>query len=55
MTAQVPPLIEILAEIPEARQPSGKRYPLGALLCGYKNILAISEWEATVGRNICKP
>jgi predicted transposase YbfD/YdcC len=52
MTAEVPPLIEILAEIPDARQPSGKRYPLGAmlnaavvaLLCGYKSILAISEW-----------
>lgn len=52
MTAEVPPLIEILAEIPDSRQPSGKRYPLGAmlnvvvvaLLCGYKSILAISQW-----------
>jgi predicted transposase YbfD/YdcC len=52
MTAEVPPLIEILAEVPDPRQPGGKRYPLAAmlnvavvaLLSGYKSILAISEW-----------
>jgi predicted transposase YbfD/YdcC len=52
MTAEVPPLIEILAEIPDSRQSTGKRYPLGAmlnvvvvaLLCGYTSVLAISEW-----------
>jgi hypothetical protein len=43
MAAEVPPLREILAEIPDHRHPQGKRYPLGAmlnvvgigLLCGY--------------------
>ena len=57
MTTQVPPLVEILAEIPDPRQNSGKRYPLAAMLtlvcvatlCGYKSILAIAEWGTNYG------
>jgi predicted transposase YbfD/YdcC len=57
MATQVPPLIEILADIPDPRQPSGKRYPLEAMLtlacvavlCGYRNIKAIAEWGPNYG------
>ncbi len=57
MTTQGPPLVEILAEVPDPRQDSGKRYPLSAMLtlmvvavlCGYKSIKAIAEWGANYG------
>lgn len=57
MTTSVPPLIESLAEIPDPRQASGKRYPLKAmltlvcvgLLCGYRSIKAIAEWGPNYG------
>ena len=57
MTTQVPPLIEILAEIPDPRQPKGKRYPMAAMLtlacvamlCGYRSIKAIAEWGPNYG------
>jgi predicted transposase YbfD/YdcC len=59
MTAQVPPLAEILAEIPDPRQSSGKRHPLGAMLtlacvavlCGYRSIRAIAEWGPNYGED----
>jgi hypothetical protein len=62
MTAQVPPLVEILAEIPDSRQSQGKRYALGAmlngvvvaLLCGYKSILAIAQWGENYGPKYLK-
>lgn len=57
MTTRIPPLIEILADVPDPRAASGRRYPLAAmltlvcvgLLCGYRNIYAISEWGANYG------
>lgn len=57
MTTAVPPLMEILAEIPDPRQASGKRYPLTAMLtlvcvavmCGYRSVKAIAEWGANYG------
>lgn len=57
MTARVPPLTEILAEVSDPRQPSGRRYPLGAMLtlacvavlCGYRSIRAIAEWGPNYG------
>ena len=57
MTTQVPPLIEIQTEIPDPRQPKGKRYPLDAMLtlacvamlCGYRSIKAIAEWGPNYG------
>jgi predicted transposase YbfD/YdcC len=57
MTAQVPPLIEILAEIPDVRQRQGKRHPLAGMMalgvtatvCGYETIGAIAEWGRNYG------
>jgi predicted transposase YbfD/YdcC len=57
MATQVPPLVEILTDIPDPRQPSGKRYPLAAMLtlacvavlCGYRSIKAIAEWGPNYG------
>jgi predicted transposase YbfD/YdcC len=57
MTTQGPPLVEILADIPDPRQEQGKRYPLSAMLslmvvgvlCGYQTIKAIAEWGSNSG------
>lgn len=59
MTTNVPPLVESLAEIPDPRQASGRRYPLKAilslvcvgLLCGYQSIKAIAEWGPNYGED----
>ena len=48
----IPPLVDVLAEIPDPRKARGKRHPLPALLaltcvallCGYQSLLAVSEW-----------
>jgi predicted transposase YbfD/YdcC len=56
-TVQVPPIMEILAEIPDHRQRQGRRYPLSgmlalacvATLCGYKSVRAIAEWGVNYG------
>ncbi|MCP4205472.1 MAG: ISAs1 family transposase [Shimia sp.] len=56
-TGQVPPLMEILAEIPDNRQRQGRRHPLPGMLAlacvatlrGYKSIKAIAEWGANYG------
>ena len=57
MTTQRPPLVEILAEIPDPRHEQGKRYPLNAMLtlvvvgvlCGYQSVRAIAEWGPNYG------
>lgn len=54
---EVPPLIEILAEIPDQRESRGKRHSLAgmlalgcvAVLCGYHNPNAIAEWGRNYG------
>lgn len=54
---KVPPLIEILSEIPDTRQRQGLRHPLGgmltlacvATLCGYESPSAIAEWGHNYG------
>ena len=58
----VPPLIEILAEIPDKRESQGKRHSLAgmlalgcvATLCGYKNPNAIAEWGRNYGDQYAK-
>lgn len=57
MTTQRPPLVEILAEVPDPRHEQGKRYPLNAMLtlvvvgvlCGYRTLKAIAEWGPNYG------
>lgn len=55
MCTPLPPLLEVLRQVPDPRMRRGVRYPLAALLalacaamlCGYRSYSAISEW----GRN----
>jgi predicted transposase YbfD/YdcC len=56
-TVRIPPLVDVLAHIPDPRKAKGRRHPLHAmlalacvaLLCGYQNPLAISEWARNYG------
>lgn len=50
--AQAPSLLAIQAEVPDPRQPGGRRHRLDAMLvtlclavlCGSRSVLAVSEW-----------
>jgi predicted transposase YbfD/YdcC len=54
---RIPPLVDVLAQIPDPRKARGKRHPLPAmlaltcvaLLCGYQSLLAVSEWAHNYG------
>jgi predicted transposase YbfD/YdcC len=56
-TVRIPPLVDVLVQIPDPRKARGKRHPLQAmltlscvaLLCGYQSLLAISEWSHDYG------
>jgi predicted transposase YbfD/YdcC len=60
MIAQPRPLIEVFADIPDFRQPRGKRHPLSAILalsccailCGCRGYGAIAEWGRNYGTQI---
>ncbi len=55
-----PPLVEVLAEIPDFRQDQGKRHPLpailslacAAILCGYRSYGAMAEWGHHYGTEL---
>jgi predicted transposase YbfD/YdcC len=55
---EIPSLYAELAQVPDPRQASGKRHPLGAmlslacvaLLCGYRSPYAIAGWMENYGR-----
>jgi len=54
---RIPSLVDVFAQIPDPRKARGKRHPLQAmlalacvaLLCGYRSLLAISEWAHNYG------
>ena len=56
-TIHIPSLVDVFAQIPDPRKARGKRHPLQAmltlacvaLLCGYRSLLAISEWAHNYG------
>ena len=60
MAAEIIPLIQAFVEIADWRQPSGKRYPLpavlalacAAMLCGYRSYGAIAEWGGNYGQEL---
>jgi len=62
MKTQFPPLMDILKQIPDPRQPKGKRYSLASILalvcmanmCGYKSYSTISEWGKNYGSQMLK-
>src|SRR5438128_2323032 len=60
MTSQKLALVDVLAQIQDPRQSSGKRYSLvailslaiAAMLCGYKSYSAIAEWGRHYGQTL---
>lgn len=62
MKTQFPPLMDILNQIPDPRQPKGKRYSLSSILalvcmanmCGYKSYSTVSEWGKNYGSEMLK-
>jgi predicted transposase YbfD/YdcC len=60
MTSQRLALVDVLAQIHDPRQSSGKRYSLvailslaiAAMLCGYKSYSAIAEWGRHYGQQL---
>lgn len=55
-------LLEVLSQVPDPRQPSGKRHPLSAMLalacaatlCGAKSYGAIAEWGRNYGADLAR-
>jgi predicted transposase YbfD/YdcC len=60
MPAQIIPLVQVFAEIPDFRTNQGKRYALpailalacAAILCGYRSYSAIAEWGRNYGQTL---
>lgn len=62
MASQSLALVDVLAQIPDFRQSSGKRYGLvsilslsvAAMLCGYKSYSAIAHWGRNYGQQLAE-
>lgn len=62
MASQSLALVDVLAQVPDFRQSSGKRYALvsilslsvAAMLCGYKSYSAIAHWGRNYGRQLAE-
>ena len=58
----VPPLIEVLKQVPDFRSRHGRRYPLhsilalgiAAMLCGYNTYAAMTEWGKNYGSELAQ-
>ncbi len=58
----VPPLIEVLEQVPDFRSRHGRRYPLSAILalgiaatlCGYDTYASMAEWGKNYGSELAQ-